>query len=81
MSKRVITSSVFKVDDLISSFVNLETVGTDFPKFMNALIKGDHEAYRSGDGHEIFPVFQVDQANSPITVNGFENIVSPKFPV
>ena len=70
LSKRVITSSVFKVDDLISSFVNLETVGTDFPKFMNALIKGDHEAYRSGDGHEIFPVFQVDQKirQSPLMV-------------
>ena len=61
LSKRVITSSVFKIDDLIRSFVTKETVATNFPKFMNALMKGDYETYKRGDGHEIFPIFQVDQ--------------------
>ena len=61
LSKRVITSSVFKIDDLISSFIIHETIATKYSKFMNALMKGDYEAYKRGDGHEIFPVFQVDQ--------------------
>ena len=62
LSKRVITSSVFKIDDLIRSFVTQETVATNFPKFMNALMKGDYEAYKRGNSNEIFPIFQVDQA-------------------
>ena len=61
LSKRVITSSVFKIDDLIRSFITREAVATNSSKFMNALIKGDYEAYKPGDGHEIFPIFQVDQ--------------------
>ena len=61
LSKRVMTSSVFKIDDLISSFITHKTIATDYSKFMNALMKGDNEAYKRGDGHEIFPVFQVDQ--------------------
>lgn len=61
LSKKVITSSVFKIDDLIRSFIAQKTVAADFPKFMNALIKGDYEAYKRRDVHEIFPIFQVDQ--------------------
>ena len=61
LSKRVITSSVFKIDDLIRSFIIQETIATSFSKFMNALMKGDYEAYKPGDSHEIFPIFQVDQ--------------------
>ncbi len=61
LSKRVITSAIFKIDDLISSFITYETVATNYSKFMNALIKGDHEAYKRGDAHEVFPIFQVDQ--------------------
>ena len=61
LSKRVMTSAVFKIDDLISSFITHETIATNYSKFMNALMKGDYEAYKRGDGHEIFPVFQVDQ--------------------
>ena len=34
LSKRVITSSVFKIDDLIRSFVTREAVTTSFSKFM-----------------------------------------------
>ena len=61
LSKRVMTSAVFKIDDLISSFITHETIATNYSKFMNALMKGDYEAYKRGDGHEIFPVFQVDR--------------------
>ena len=70
LSKRVITSSVFKIDDLIRSFIIQEAVVTNFSKFMNSLMKGDYEAYKRGDGHEIYPVFQVDQdiRQSPLMV-------------
>ena len=61
LSKRVITSSVFKIEDLIKSFITQKTVAANFPKFMNALMKGDYEVYRRGDDNEIFPIFQVDQ--------------------
>ena len=61
LSKRVITSAIFNINDLISSFIINETIATDYSKFMNALIKGDHEVYKRGDSHEIFPIFQVDQ--------------------
>ena len=61
LSKRVITSAIFNIDDLIRSFITNETVATNYSKFMNALIKGDHEAYKRVDANEIFPIFQVDQ--------------------
>lgn len=60
LSKRVITSSVIRIDELIKSFVIGKVAGIDFSKFMDALIKGDYELYKSGDGHEIFPIYSVD---------------------
>jgi len=60
MSQRVITSSVFKVDDLVTSYMTGEFVAPNFSKFMDALIKGDYEVYKEGDTPEIFPVFQTD---------------------
>jgi len=60
LSRRVITSSVFRIEDLISSYITHEPIAPTFRKFMNALMKGDYEAYKRGDRHEIFPIFQVD---------------------
>lgn len=60
LSQRVITSSVMKIEDLIKSFVTGNPVGTNFTKFMDALLKGDYELFKKGDNHEIYPVFQVD---------------------
>ncbi|KKJ76230.1 ATPase [Kiloniella litopenaei] len=60
LSQRVITSSVIKIEDLIKSYLNDEPVTTNFTKFMDALMKGDYDAYKQGDNHEIYPIFQVD---------------------
>lgn len=60
LSQRVITSPVIKIEDLIKSYFSGELVTTNFTRFMDALIKGDYEAYRQGDNHEIYPIFQVD---------------------
>ena len=70
LSKRVITSSVFYIDDLIASFLARTPLATNYPQFINALMKGDYEAYKQGDSHEIYPVFQVDQKirQSPLIV-------------
>ena len=60
LSKRIITSSVFKIEDILSSYITSEQIAPNFSKFMSALIKGDYEAYKLNDTHEIFPIFQVD---------------------
>ncbi len=60
LSQRVITSSVIKIEDLIKSYISGEFLTTDFTQFMNALMKGDYEAYKQGDNHEVYPIFQVD---------------------
>jgi len=61
LSQRIITSSAIKIEDLIKSYIGGEPVTTNFVKFMDALIKGDYEAYKQGDNHEIYPIFQVDR--------------------
>lgn len=70
LSKRVITSSVLPVEDLIKSYILGEISVPSFERFMNALIKGDREAYVKSDDHNIFPVFQVDSEikQSPLLV-------------
>jgi cold shock CspA family protein/predicted type IV restriction endonuclease/GTPase SAR1 family protein len=60
LSKRVITSSVLRIEDLLKSFILGEFSVPSFAKFMNALMKGDYDAYRKGDDHNVYPVFQVD---------------------
>ena len=60
LSKRIITSSVFNIEELLSSFITGQPIAPNLSKFMNALMKGDFEVYKRGDNHEIFPVFQVD---------------------
>jgi len=60
LSQRVITSSVIKIEDLIKSYLNSDFISTNFTSFMEALMKGDYEAYKQRDNPEIYPVFQVD---------------------
>lgn len=61
LSQRVITSPVLKIEELISSYLSGSMVATNFIKFMDALLKGDYDAYKPEDNPEIFPIFQVDR--------------------
>ena len=60
LSKRVITSSVLKIEDIVRSFISGTMVAPTHARFMNALIKGDYEFYKYGDEALVFPVYQVD---------------------
>ena len=59
LSKRVITSSVFDIDDIVKSYIVGNFVRPSQIKFMNALIKGDYSFFKRGDVPEIFPIFNV----------------------
>ncbi|TAY82970.1 AAA family ATPase [Rhizobium leguminosarum] len=61
LSRRVITSSVFKISDLLTSYATGEQIASNFTKFLSALMRGDYELYKQGDGHEIYPIFQADK--------------------
>lgn len=50
LSKRIITSPVMKIDDLIKSYVTSEPIS--YTKFIDALIRGDYEAYRVNSGED-----------------------------
>lgn len=60
LSRRVITSPVLRIEDLLNSFITGADLVPTFNRFMNALLKGDWDAYKRGDQHEVFPVFDVD---------------------
>lgn len=60
LSKRVITSSVLKVDDLVRSYLTGQLAAPTPERFMNALMKGDYEFHKAGDEPSIFPIYQVD---------------------
>lgn len=60
LSKRVITSSVLKVDDLVRSYLTGEIATPTPERFMNAILKGDYEFYKPGDEPLVFPIYQVD---------------------
>jgi len=68
LSRRVITSSVFGVDEIIKSYVTGESIAPNTGKFMNALLRGDYKAYRPNDRHEVFSVFRAreDISQSPL---------------
>jgi len=62
LARRVMTSAVFNVDQLISTYVADQAVSIGYIKFTNALLKGDYELFRKSDQHEIFPIFQIDKS-------------------
>lgn len=59
LSRRVITSSVFQIEDLLKSYVTGAALAPSYYAFMNALLKGDMDIYKRGAGSEVFPVFDV----------------------
>jgi cold shock CspA family protein len=60
LSRRVITSSVLRIEDIIRSYITGDLIAPSSEKFMNALLKGDYSLFRQGDINDIFPLFQVD---------------------
>ena len=60
LARRVMTSSVFKIEDVLVARAAGSKRVIPWTRFMSALLKGDHEMYRSGDVPEIVNVFQVD---------------------
>lgn len=60
LAKRVITSSVLNLEDLIRSFLTGDTVAPSVLHFTNALIKGDYKYFKVGDEPLLFPLYQVD---------------------
>ncbi|WP_273978764.1 cold shock domain-containing protein [Vibrio parahaemolyticus] len=60
LSRRIITSPVMRIEDLISAYLKTDPV--NYNKFIDALIRGDYEAYRisSGEDFGVIPVFQVN---------------------
>lgn len=62
LSKRIITSSVLGIDDIVKSYIVGDIVTPSVEKFMNALLKGDYSHFRRDDDHEIFPMFEVDSS-------------------
>ncbi|WP_311748532.1 ATPase [Proteus columbae] len=68
LSKRIITSPVMRIEDLISSYVTEEPIS--YSKFIDALIRGDYEAYRisTGDDFGVVSIFKVNSSriSSPL---------------
>lgn len=57
LSQRVLTSPVFKIEELVAAYITGNAVPTNFAKFMKALMLGDYDFFKHSDDHEIFPVF------------------------
>jgi cold shock CspA family protein len=68
LSKRIITSPVMRIEDLVVSYVTTESIS--YNKFIDALIRGDYEAYKPGTGDDfgVISIFKVnsDKAHSPL---------------
>ncbi|MEZ8971771.1 cold shock domain-containing protein [Vibrio cyclitrophicus] len=64
LSRRIITSPVMRIEDLISAYLKTEAV--DYNKFIDALVRGDYEAYRvsSGEDFGVISTFQVNSQTS-----------------
>lgn len=50
LSRRIITSPVMKIEDLITSYITTESIS--FAKFVDALLRGDYEAYKFNTGED-----------------------------
>ncbi|MDT9000627.1 hypothetical protein RQP53_15235 [Paucibacter sp. APW11] len=68
LSKRIITSPVMRIEDLVVSYVTSEPIS--YTKFIDALIRGDYEAYKADSGGEfgVISTFKVDseRPHSPL---------------
>jgi cold shock CspA family protein len=61
LSRRVITSSIFKIDEIIKSYVAGKRVTPNYRKFMQALLQGDYSYYRPIENPYVYPVFNVSE--------------------
>lgn len=61
LSRRIITSPVMRIEDLIASYVTTEPIS--YTKFIDALVRGDYEAYKVGTGDD-FGVVSTFKVNS-----------------
>lgn len=68
LSKRIITSPVMRIEDLITSFVTTEPI--NYTKFIDALLRGDYEAYKTSTGEDfgVISTFKVnsERSHSPL---------------
>lgn len=68
LSKRIITSPVMRIEDLITSYLTTEPIS--YSKFIDALIRGDYEAYKvsTGDDFGVISTFKVNSSkiHSPL---------------
>jgi 'Cold-shock' DNA-binding domain. len=64
LSKRIITSPVMRIEDLITTYLTTEPI--HYSKFIDALIRGDYEAYRvsTGDDFGVISTFKVNSSKT-----------------
>ncbi len=58
LSRRVMTSAVFDVDELIKGVVSGGALSPAPKRFMNALMRGDYKFFKDGDMSEIVSIFK-----------------------
>ena len=61
LGRRIITSALFKIEDILAAHASGNRRATTWAQFMNALLKGDNDTYRAVDVPEIVDVFHVDE--------------------
>lgn len=62
LCRRILTSPVLNMEDLVRSYVTGDMAAPSPRHFMNALLKGDYEFFKQGDEPLIFPLYQVDNS-------------------
>ena len=60
LGRRIVTSALFKIEDILAAHASGNKRATTWAQFMNALLKGDNDIYRAVDVPEIVNVFRVD---------------------
>lgn len=61
LSRRVITSSVFEIDEIIKSYISGKKVTPNYRKFIRALLQGDYSFYKPIENKYIYPIFEVSE--------------------
>lgn len=63
LARRIITSPVFKIDDLVMAYASGAPTYLKQSKFLNALLKGDYKFFnkKDTDATEIIPIFQIEK--------------------
>jgi cold shock CspA family protein len=70
LSKRIITSPIMRIEDLVISYLTSDPIG--YNKFIDALICGDYQAYKTGTGDDfgIISTFKInsEKVHSPLLI-------------